>query len=89
MNRELNKPNKIYLEKLKKNNIDFSNNMKNIFNNIGNITRFKSDKNIEERKRREEEEIKRKEEERKQKELIELKENQEKLKIYSIRAFDV
>ena len=50
MNRELNKPNKIYLEKLKKNNIDFSNNMKNIFNNIGNITRFKSDKNIDENK---------------------------------------
>ena len=50
MNRELNKPNKIYLEKLKKNNIDFSNNMKNIFNNIGNITRFKSDKNLDENK---------------------------------------
>ena len=37
-------------------------------------------KEEEERKRREEEEIKRKEEERKQKELIELKENQEKEK---------
>ena len=50
MNRELNKPDKKYLEKLKKNNIDFSNNMKNIFNNIGNITRYKSDKSIEENK---------------------------------------
>ena len=50
MNRELNKPDKKYLEKLKKDNIDFSNNMKNIFNNIGNITRYKSDKSIEENK---------------------------------------
>ena len=50
MNRELNKPDKKYLEKLKKNNIDFSNNMKNIFNNIGNITRYKSDKSIDENK---------------------------------------
>jgi len=50
MNRELNKPDKKYLEKLKKNNIDFSNNMKNIFNNIGNITRYKSDKSLEENK---------------------------------------
>ena len=50
LNRELNKPDKKYLEKLKKNNIDFSNNMKNIFNNIGNITRYKSDKSIEENK---------------------------------------
>ena len=50
MNRELNKPNKKYMEKLKKNNIDFSNNMKNIFNNIGNITPFKNEKNFEENK---------------------------------------
>ena len=50
MNRELNKPDKKYLEKLKKNNIDFSNNMKNIFNNIGNITPYKGEKNFEENK---------------------------------------
>ena len=35
---------------MKKNNIDFSNNMKNIFNNIGNITPFKPDKNSEDNK---------------------------------------
>ena len=50
MKRELDKPNTKYMEKLKKNNIDFSNNMKNIFNNIGNITPYKSEKNFEENK---------------------------------------
>ena len=38
------------MEKLKKNNIDFSNNMKNIFNNIGNVNPFKSEKNSDENK---------------------------------------
>ena len=50
INMEINKSNKKFFENLKKNNIDFSNNMKNIFNNIGNITRYKSDKSIEENK---------------------------------------
>ena len=50
MKRELDKPNTKYMEKLKKNNIDFSNNMKNIFNNIGNITPYKGEKNFEENK---------------------------------------
>ena len=50
MKRELDKPNTKYMEKLKKNNIDFSNNMKNIFNNIGNITPNKGEKNFEENK---------------------------------------
>ena len=43
INMNLNKANKKFMEKLKKNNIDFSNNMKNIFNNIGNITPFKNE----------------------------------------------
>jgi hypothetical protein len=50
INIEINKSNKKFLEKLKKNNIDFSNNMKNIFNNIGNVNPFKSEKNSDENK---------------------------------------
>ena len=50
INIEINKSNKKYFEKLKKNNIDFSNNMKNIFNNIGNINSNKNEKNSEENK---------------------------------------
>ena len=50
INSELKKANTKFLEQLKKNNIDFSNNMKNIFNNIGNITPFKSEKNSEDNK---------------------------------------
>lgn len=43
INMEISKSNKKYLEKLKKDNIDFSNNLKNIFNNIGNIDPFQND----------------------------------------------
>ena len=50
INMEINKSNKKFFENLKKNNIDFSNNMKNIFNNIGNITPFKNEKVSEENK---------------------------------------
>ncbi len=50
INMEINKSNKKFFENLKKNNIDFSNNMKNIFNNIGNITPFKNEKVNEENK---------------------------------------
>ena len=50
INSKLNKANKKNLEKLKRNNIDFSNNMKNIFNNIGNITPIKLEKVTEENK---------------------------------------
>ena len=50
INIELNKSNKKYLEKLKKNNIDFSKNMKNIFNNNSKIIPFKIEKLIEENK---------------------------------------
>ena len=50
INIQLNKANKKHFEKLKKNNIDFTNNMKNIFNNIGNITPFKNEKVNEENK---------------------------------------
>ena len=50
INSELKKANTKFLEQLKKNNIDFSNNMKNIFNNIGNINSNKNEKNSEENK---------------------------------------
>lgn len=50
INVELNKTSKKLLDKLNKNNIDFSNNMKKIFNNIGNINPFKSDKIQDENK---------------------------------------
>ena len=47
INIELNKGNKKYIEKMKKDNIDFSNNMKNIFNNIGNKSSHKTEKEPE------------------------------------------
>ena len=47
INIELNKGNKKYLEKMQKDNIDFSNNMKNIFNNIGNKSSHKIEKEPE------------------------------------------
>ena len=50
INVELNKNNKKYMDKLNKDNIDFSNNMKNIFNNIGNLTHNKNYKELEENK---------------------------------------
>ena len=49
INMEIHKSNKKFFENLKKNNIDFSNNMKNIFNNIGNISPFKNEKIFEEK----------------------------------------